>query len=144
MSRSYGAPVSGWHYGSWPSRPRNSEADTLSMMISEFTKRLPQLKSATSFHDIVLYLLNCVQENQTSEFQDFFAFLEDRIIFSEPEERNQLIVELLEDLKNESSFRDIDYVIFENWLGPETHLAWRWLEKKWQGKKSLAARASEV
>jgi hypothetical protein len=27
---SYGAPASGWHYGSWPSRPRNSESDPLS------------------------------------------------------------------------------------------------------------------
>jgi hypothetical protein len=114
------------------------------MLVDNFSNKLPALKGAVTFHDIVLYLLNCVEENQTAEFEGFFAFLEDRIIFSEPEEKNQLIVELLEGLKNESSIRDVDYIIFENWLGPETHLAWRWLEKKWQGKKSLAAKASEV
>ena len=113
-------------------------------MISEFKTKLPGLKSADTFHEIVLYLVDCTQRSATGEFESFFAFLEDRIIFSEPEQRNQLIVELLEGLKNESSIRDIDFIIFENWLGPETHIAWRWLEKKWQGKKSLASKASEV
>ena len=113
-------------------------------MISEFKKRLPSLETATTFHEIVLYLLSCVEENRTTEFDDFFAFLEDRIIFTEPEVRNQLIVDLLEDLKNQCSLRDIDYAVFENWLGPETHIAWRWLEKKWQGKKSLAAKSESI
>jgi hypothetical protein len=121
-----------------------ARARALQIMISEFKTKLPGLKSADNFHEIVLYLVECAQTNKTTEFESFFAFLEDRIIFSEPEQRNQLIVELLEGLKNESSIRDMDYIIFENWLGPETHLAWRWLEKKWQGKKSLASKASEV
>ena len=112
-------------------------------IISELHQRLPELASATTFHDIVLYLIECVQRAKTEEFEAFFAFVEDRIIFSEPEARDQLVVDLLEDLKNASSMRDLDYVVFENWLGPETHLAWRWLEKKWQGKQSLADRTRE-
>jgi len=113
-------------------------------MLNQFAQKLPGLGTATAFHEIVLYLLDCVEKNDTGEFEAFFAFLEECIIFTEPEQRDQLIVELLEGLKNESSMRDLDYIIFENWLGPETHVAWRWLEKKWQGKKSLAAKASEV
>jgi len=111
-------------------------------IISELQRRLPELESANTLHDIVLYLVVCVQSGRTQKFEPFFAFLEDQIIYSEPDERDRLIVELLEDLKNESSIRDLDYAVFENWLGPETHIAWRWLEKKWQGKKSLADRAS--
>ena len=92
-------------------------------------------------NDIVLYLVDCARKGRTEEFDAFFALVEDKIIFSEPEVRERLIIELLEELKNQASVSDLDYVVFENWLGPETHLAWRWLEKKWQGKKSLADRA---
>jgi hypothetical protein len=110
-------------------------------MITEFKDKLPGLQSASSMRDIVLHLIECVQQSRTESFDAFFSFLEEQIIYSEPEIRQMLIIELLEDLKNQSSICDLDYVIFENWLGPETHIAWRWLEKKWQGKKSLADRA---
>ena len=113
-------------------------------LINELRKTLPHLTSANSIHDIVLYLIDCAQRRKTEEFEGFFALVEDRIIFSDPEVRDQLIVELLEDLKNQASMVDLDYVIFENWLGPETHVAWRWLEKKWQGKNSLRDRASRL
>ena len=110
-------------------------------MITELKNKLPGLQSASTLHDIVLHLIDCIQQSQTESFDAFFTFVEEQMIYSEPEIRDILIIDLLEDLKNQSSFRDLDYVVFENWLGPETHLAWRWLEKKWQGKKSLTDRA---
>src|SRR5262245_26005158 len=118
--------------------------NSLSNTIAQLQEHLPGLESAKSFHEIVVFLIASVQNNKTAEFESFFAFLEQQIIFSEPQERDEIIVGLLEDLKNESSLRDLDYVIFENWLGPETHIAWRWLEKKWQGKKSLVDRVSVI
>src|SRR5262245_14604 len=114
---------------------------TRALQMNEFKNKLPGLQSASTMRDIVLYLIDCVQQNRTESFEAFFSFVEEQIIYSEPEDRDVLIIELLEDLKNQASLRDLDYVVFENWLGPETHIAWRWLEKKWQGKKSLADRA---
>jgi hypothetical protein len=110
-------------------------------MITELKNKLPGLQSASTMHDIVVYLIECVQQGRTESFEAFFAFVEDRIIFSDPEIRDRFIVDFLEDLKNQAAICDLDYVVFENWLGPETHIAWRWLEKKWQGKRSLADRA---
>ena len=105
---------------------------------------MPELNSAANMHEMVEYLVNSVRSGKTQNFESFFAIVENLIIFSEPEDRKRLIVDLLEDLKNYSSLCDLDYIIFEDWLGPETHLAWRWLEKKWQGKKSLADHASGI
>jgi hypothetical protein len=95
-----------------------------------------------SFEELVLILLEHAQKQETSWLQQFFECVEQELIFADREDQNVLIIELLEGLKNQASLRDIDYVIFENWLGPETHVAWRWLEKKWQGKTSLADSAS--
>ena len=95
-----------------------------------------------SFDQIVLILIDHAQKQETGWFQEFFDCVEQELIFGNRKEQDALIIELLEGLKNQASLRDIDYAIFENWLGPETHVAWRWLEKKWQGKTSLADSAS--
>jgi hypothetical protein len=97
---------------------------------------------AMTFEQIILELLQGVQDGETDRFQDFFDCVEQELIYGSRETQDALIVHLLEGLKNQASLRDIDYAIFENWLGPETHVAWRWLEKKWQGKTSLADSAS--
>lgn len=97
-----------------------------------------------TFDQIVLLLIDHVQEKETAWFQEFFDCVEQELIFGNRQQQEALIVELLEGLKNQSSLRDIDYAIFETWLGPETHVAWRWLEKKWQGKTSLADSASGI
>jgi hypothetical protein len=99
-------------------------------------------QSSMTFEQIIFVLLDGVQKGETSRFQDFFDCVEQELIFGSRETQDVLIINLLEGLKNQASLRDIDYAIFENWLGPETHVAWRWLEKKWQGKTSLADSAS--
>ena len=33
---------------------------------------------------------------------------------------------------------NLDYAVFDPWLYSETMVAWRWLEKRWQGESSLA------
>ena len=111
-------------------------------IVHELRSRLPGLKNASTLDDIVLFLIDCVQRKETDSFEDFFQYVEQQMIFADREVSERLIVELLEALKNQSSLRDIDYAIFENWIGPETHVAWRWLEKKWKGKTSLRDTAS--
>ena len=86
----------------------------------------------------VSYLVECVIRKQTERFSIFFDQVEDQIIFGSDEVRRMLIVGLLENLKNTASMENLDYAVFESWLGAETFVAWRWLEKKWQGSASLA------
>jgi hypothetical protein len=93
---------------------------------------------AGSFLEIVLQMLDDLEKKETECFQQFFDCVEQELIFSERSVQDAIIIELLEELKNQATWRDVDYAIFEDWLGPETHVAWRWLEKKWQGKRSLA------
>jgi hypothetical protein len=111
-------------------------------IVEELRARLPGLVVANSFEDIVVYLVQKVQIQETDSFETFFDYVEQQLIFADREAANRLIVDLLEALKNQSSLHDIDYAIFENWIGPETHVAWRWLEKKWKGKTSLRDTAS--
>jgi hypothetical protein len=86
----------------------------------------------------VSYLVECVKHKQTERFGVFFDLVEDQIIYGNDEIRRMLIVGLLENLKNTASIENLDYAMFESWLGAETFVAWRWLEKKWQGSASLA------
>jgi hypothetical protein len=99
-------------------------------------------KEATSEQEIlapfVLYLVESAKNNQTEGFSAFFDQVEAQIIYGSDEVRHMLIVGLLENLKNSASVQNLDYAIFEPWLGAETFVAWRWLEKRWQGSASLA------
>jgi hypothetical protein len=83
-------------------------------------------------------LVESVQTGETASLEEVFSVIELGIIEGSPETRDLLIVRLLETLKNFASWQDIDYAVFEPWLKPETHIAWRWLEKKWKGSDSLA------
>jgi hypothetical protein len=79
-----------------------------------------------------------VKNNQTERVAAFFDRVEHQIIYGSDEVRQMLIVGLLENLKNKASIQNLDYAVFEPWLGAETHVAWRWLEKRWRGSTSLA------
>ncbi len=113
-------------------------------IVTKLSAILLKTGTASSFEEIVLYLLDRVQRNETEFFQEFFDSVEHELIFGDRIQQESIIIDLLEALKNHASLRDVDYAIFENWLGPETHVAWRWLEKKWQGKTSLADSASRL
>lgn len=89
------------------------------------------------------WMVESAKAGETEPFAAIFEIVEHYIIFEGEEVKNLLIVGLLENLKNLSSWQDLDYAIFEQWLGPETHVAWRWLEKKWQGKQSLASASGQ-
>ncbi len=104
--------------------------------------KLPRLHDAKTLQDIVLYLVENVRRDEVSGVEGFFEEVERQIIFADRSTQDRVIVELLEGLKNQSCLEDVDYIVFENWLLPETHVAWRWLEKKWQGKRSLADEAT--
>jgi hypothetical protein len=79
-----------------------------------------------------------IRNQQTTGFDNVFAKVEHHMIWNSPEIRQWLIVNFLETLKNVATWSDLDYEVFEQWLGPETHVAWRWLEKRWRGNRSLA------
>jgi hypothetical protein len=96
--------------------------------------RLPEQLFDALAHDLVARIRN----QQTAGFDNVFAKVEHHMIWNSPEIRQWLIVNLLETLKNVATWSDLDYEVFEQWLGPETHVAWRWLEKRWQGNRSLA------
>jgi hypothetical protein len=79
-----------------------------------------------------------IRNQKTSAFDNVFAKVEHHMIWNSAEIRHWLIVNFLETLKNVATWSDLDYEVFEQWLGPETHVAWRWLEKRWRGNRSLA------
>ena len=90
------------------------------------------------FDSLAHALIVGIRTQQTSSFDNVFAKVEHHMIWNAPEIRQWLIVNFLETLKNVATWSDVDYEVFEQWLGPETYVAWRWLEKRWRGNRSLA------
>jgi hypothetical protein len=98
----------------------------------------PELQLEQVFDALAHTLVAGIRNQQTSGFDIVFAKVEHHMIWNSPEIRQWLIVDFLETLKNVSTWSDVDYEVFEQWLGPETYVAWRWLEKRWRGNRSLA------
>jgi hypothetical protein len=90
------------------------------------------------FNELAHALVTRIRNQQTEGFDNVFAKVEHHMIWNSTEIRQWLIVNFLETLKNVATWSDLDYEVFEQWLGPETHVAWRWLEKRWRGNRSLA------
>jgi hypothetical protein len=86
-------------------------------------------------------MMDLYSAGKTSGFGPAFDVIEKYTIFGTEEEQRLVIVGFLETLKNLCVQRDLDYAVFEEWIQPETYQAWRWLEKHWQGKRSLASAA---
>lgn len=83
-------------------------------------------------------LVERFRNQKTIGFDRVFSRVEYHMIWNSSEVRQWLIVNFLETLKNIATWSDVDYEVFEEWLGPETYVAWRWLEKRWRGSRSLA------
>jgi hypothetical protein len=98
----------------------------------------PESQAEQVFDALAHNLLAGIRNQQTSGFDNVFAKVEHHMIWNSPEIRKWLIVNFLETLKNVATWSDVDYEVFEQWLGPETYIAWRWLEKRWRGNRSLA------
>lgn len=86
-------------------------------------------------------LVDRYRSGDFSRFPSVFEIVERHLIFGSDEDQSLVIVGFLENVKNRSVITDLDYAVFEEWIGPETFQAWRWLEKHWQGKRSLASAA---
>jgi hypothetical protein len=99
---------------------------------------VPNLPPEQVFEALTNALVTRFCNHQTTGFDKVFKRVEHHIIWNSPEIRQWLIVSFLETLKNVATWSDVDYEVFEHWLGPETYVAWRWLEKRWQGNRSLA------
>jgi hypothetical protein len=90
------------------------------------------------FETLANLLVARIRNQEISGFDNVFAKVEHHLIWNSAEIRQWLIVNFLETLKNVAIWADVDYEVFEQWLGPETYVAWRWLEKRWRGNRSLA------
>lgn len=86
-------------------------------------------------------LVDRYRSGDFSRFPAVFETVERYLIFGSDKDQSLVIVGFLENVKNRAVLTDLDYVVFEEWIGPETFQAWRWLEKHWQGKRSLASAA---
>ena len=95
----------------------------------------------STLETIAMQIAQCGIESKTDGFGKIFEIIEEQMIYGKQRETNMVIVSLLETIKNESSHRNFDFAFFEEWLGAETFVAWRWLEKKWRGATSLAKAA---
>lgn len=113
-------------------------------IVTEIYTSLPDRDSPSDLQPEQLFdalahtLVAGIRNQQTAGFENVFAKVEHHLIWNSPEIRQWLIVNFLETLKNVATWSDIDYEVFEQWLGPETYVAWRWLEKRWRGNRSLA------
>lgn len=116
------------------------KVEILQMLLALFPdSKLPPTDNETeTIAGLASHLIQCAKNNQTESFPKFFEQVEFHIIYANEDVRKMLLLGLLENLKNFASMQNLDYSIFEPWLGPETHIAWRWLEKRWQGRGSLA------
>jgi hypothetical protein len=83
-------------------------------------------------------VIELAKAGQTESFARIFEVVESQVIYGSQETQELMIVGFLENIKNIASLENMDYSVFESLLGSETHVAWRWLEKRWQGKRSLA------
>ena len=90
---------------------------------------------------LAVALVDRYRSGDVSSFPAVFETVEQYLIFGSDDEQSLVIVGFLENIKNRSVMTDLDYAVFEEWIGPETFQAWRWLEKHWQGKRSLASAA---
>src|SRR6185312_11603967 len=97
-------------------------------------EQLQNIQTGQNLPAVARQLIQDFQNGKTESFDQIFALIEDRIIYGDDELREKMIVELLENLKNLSAWEDVDSAVFEPWLGAESHVAWRWLEKKFRGK----------
>jgi hypothetical protein len=113
-------------------------------IVAEIYTALPEVSFSPEFVPEQLFetlantLVTRWRNQQTAGFDRVFARVEHHMIWTPPEVRQWLIIHFLETLKNVAVWSDVDYEVFEQWLGPETFVAWRWLEKRWRGARSLA------
>ncbi|PWT88035.1 MAG: hypothetical protein C5B54_11265 [Acidobacteria bacterium] len=99
---------------------------------------IDKLKSANDLTFAAEKIVALFKDGNTESFDAVFGVVEEQIIFGSDEVREGMI-SFLENLKNLSAWQDLDCAVFEPWLGAESHVVWRWLEKRWQGKSLEAA-----
>jgi len=117
--------------------------DTIAQLVTTLPNAQALLKEnqESTLELIARQIVECGVEGKTKPFGKIFEIIEEQMIYGNQKETKVVIVSLLETIKNESSHLNFDFAFFEEWLGPETFVAWRWLEKKWRGATSLAKAA---
>lgn len=78
------------------------------------------------------------EAGHVEEIRPAFGLAERLIASGSEEERHAAIVGFLETIQNVASHRDHGAVVFEQFLGPNSRIAWTELNQLWKGKSSLA------
>jgi len=99
---------------------------------------IDKLKSGNDLTFVAETIVTLFKDGNTESFDSVFGIVEEQLIFGSDQVREGMI-SFLENLKNFSAWQDLDCAVFEPWLGAESHVVWRWLEKRWQGKSLEAA-----
>jgi hypothetical protein len=99
-------------------------------------------KSDGSYIDIAEFVHFVVEDlfetGQMDEVRKIFAKLENFLITGDEETKGFVVVGFLETLQNVASWKPYGNRAFEQFLGPNSQLAWNDLKILWQGKSSLA------
>lgn len=93
------------------------------------------------YNDISVFahhIVNSFREARTEEFPEFFATLEELLQDGDAEVKDLASIGIIEDIQNIASHEEHGYQVFERWLGPLSHHAWREVEIIWEGKSGLA------
>ncbi len=77
------------------------------------------------------YLVEEAKAGRTTCFAQVFTLMERLLVEGSEDVQYWVTVGCLEDLQNIASNRDIDYKIFEPWLGERTKTEWRGLIDYW-------------
>jgi hypothetical protein len=84
------------------------------------------------------FIVNCYAQGHIEPVVAAFALIEELLVGGDEEVRNAAAIGFLEDIQLIASWRPFKAVVFIQWLGPESKLAWAEIEEMWRGKSSLA------
>jgi hypothetical protein len=84
------------------------------------------------------FIVDSYKNGNVKDFPKIFNTLELIIQEGNDQARDLVIVGLIEDIQNISSWEDFGYDVFIKWLGEESLKEWHHIEKIWEGKTSLS------
>jgi len=92
----------------------------------------------TDLAEFATFIVDCYAQRDTEPIVAAFALIEELLVGGNEEVRNAAGIGFLEDVRNIASWRPFKAVVFVQWLGPKSKLAWTEIEEMWRGKSSLA------
>jgi hypothetical protein len=88
--------------------------------------------------ELASHVVDLFQTGHGDEVPPAFDLTEHLIQFGQEADRDAAILGFLEAIQNVASHRSLGASVFEQYLGPESRLAWAQLDEVWKGKNDLA------